>query len=56
MQKNISLKEAVRFHGHLGPYLVIGILAGQLAVKKLKSKRYFGLEVKVWGANKKPKA
>lgn len=52
----ISLKEAVKFHGHLGPYLVLGILAGDLALKKLKIKRYFGVEVRVWGANKKPKS
>lgn len=56
MKKSITLKEAVKFHGHLGPYLVLGILAGELAVKKLKSRRYFGLDVKVWGANKKPKS
>ncbi len=52
----ITLKEAIKFHGHLGPYLVLGILAGELAVKKLKSKKYFDLAVKVWGANKKPKS
>jgi formylmethanofuran dehydrogenase subunit E len=52
----ISLKEAAKFHGHLGPYLVLGILAGDLSSKKLKYKKYFGLEVKVWGANKKPKS
>ena len=52
----ISLKEAEKFHGHLGPYLVLGILAGELALKRLKAKKYFGLEVKVWGANKKPRS
>jgi formylmethanofuran dehydrogenase subunit E len=52
----ISLKEAEKFHGHLGPYLVLGILAGKLALKKLRCKKYFGLEVKVWGANKKPRS
>jgi len=52
----ISLKEAVKFHGHLGPYLVLGILAGDFALKKLKAKRYFGLNVKVYGANEKPKS
>lgn len=56
MGKRISLKEAERFHGHLGPYLVLGILAGELAAKKLKFKKHFGLEVKVWGANEKPKS
>jgi len=52
----ITLKEAIKFHGHLGPYLVLGILAGRLALKKLKCKKYFGLNIKVWGANKKPKS
>jgi len=56
MQKKVKLKEAVKFHGHLGPYLVLGLLAGELALKKLKLKKYFGLEVKVGGANKKPKS
>ncbi len=50
----IYLKEAVKFHGHLGPYLILGILAGEFAIKKLGCKKYFGLDVKVWGANKKP--
>ena len=52
----LSLRDAVRFHGHLGPYLVLGILAGNLALKKIKAKKYFGLRVKVWGANQKPKS
>ncbi|MFH1339414.1 MAG: formylmethanofuran dehydrogenase subunit E family protein [Candidatus Omnitrophota bacterium] len=54
--KEITLKETVRFHGHLGPYLTLGVLAGELALKKLKAKKYFGLKVKVSGANKKPKS
>ncbi len=56
MNKRTSLKEAVKFHGHLGPYLVLGLLAGETALKKLGSKKYFGLGVKVWGATKKPKS
>ncbi|MCM8780034.1 MAG: formylmethanofuran dehydrogenase subunit E family protein [Candidatus Omnitrophica bacterium] len=52
----ISLKEAIRFHGHLGPYLILGILAGEAALKILKCKKYFGLEAKVWGATKRPKS
>lgn len=54
--RKITLKEAVKFHGHLGPYLVLGLLAGELALKKLKSKKYFGLHVAVRGADKKPKS
>jgi len=57
MNKNrITLSQATKFHGHLGPYLILGILAGEFAVKKLKCKRYFGLNVKVYGANEKPKS
>jgi len=52
----ISLKEGIKFHGHLGPYLVLGILAGEFALKKLAAKKYFGLAVKVWGATEKPKS
>jgi formylmethanofuran dehydrogenase subunit E len=51
-----SLKEAIKFHGHLGPYLVLGLLAGEFGLKKTGAKKYFGLEVKVYGANKKPKS
>ena len=51
-----SLKEGIKFHGHLGPYLVLGILAGELALKKLRAKKYFGLDVRVLGADKKPKS
>ena len=53
---NVSLTEAVKFHGHLGPYLVLGLLAGKCALKKIKAKKYFGVEVKVWGAKEKPKS
>ncbi len=54
--KRISLREAIKFHGHLGPYLVLGILAGELGLLKLKAKKYFGLDVSVWGANHKPRS
>ncbi len=56
MDNKITLKEAEKFHGHLGPYLVLGILAGELALKKLRCKKYFGLDIKIWGANQKPKS
>ena len=56
MNKKISLKQAIDFHGHLGPYLILGLLAGEFALRKLRCKKYFGLQVKVWGANKKPKS
>lgn len=46
----------MKFHGHLGPYLVLGLLAGDIALKKLCSKKHFGLDVKVWGAQERPKS
>jgi formylmethanofuran dehydrogenase subunit E len=52
----ISLKQGRNFHGHLGPYLVLGILAGETALKKLNAEKYFGLDVEVRGAQKKPKS
>jgi len=56
MNNRITLNEAKKFHGHLGPYLVLGILSGELALNRLRCKKYFGLEVKVWGTNKKPES
>ena len=52
----MTVAEAIRFHGHLGPYLILGILAGESALKKIKCKKFFGLEVKVWGAQQKPQS
>lgn len=52
----ITLKQGAEFHGHLGPYLVLGILAGEAVLKKLNAKKYFGLDVKISGAAKKPKS
>lgn len=52
----ISLKQAERFHGHLGPWLVLGVLSGGYALEKLKARKYFGLKVKVWGAQDKPRS
>lgn len=51
-----SLKEAIKFHGHLGPYLILGLLMGDLAVKKLKCRKHFGLDTVIKGANKRPKS
>jgi len=56
MKTRISLKEAARFHGHLGPYLVLGILAGELGLNRLKARKHFGLSVDVRGALRKPKS
>jgi len=55
-KRRISIKEAAEFHGHLGPYLVLGLLAGEYAIAKLGCNRHFGIEVSVWGAGKRPKS
>jgi formylmethanofuran dehydrogenase subunit E len=54
--RRISLQEGICFHGHLGPYLVLGILAGEIALRRLKAKKFFGLMVTVWGATQRPKS
>ncbi|MBU0709626.1 MAG: formylmethanofuran dehydrogenase subunit E family protein [Candidatus Omnitrophica bacterium] len=54
--RKITLTEAIKFHGHLGPYLILGLRAGELALKELKCRKYFGLRVKVWGASLRPKS
>ncbi|RJP28679.1 MAG: hypothetical protein C4533_02480 [Candidatus Omnitrophota bacterium] len=56
MDKKELLKAGIRFHGHLGPYLVLGLLAGGIALKKLNCKKHFGVKVKVYGATEKPKS
>ena len=47
----VNLKEQTQrgkdFHGHLGPFLVIGIKMGNLALKKLNSTGYTDLKVEV---------
>ncbi len=46
MLSNSFLEAAVDFHGHLGPYLVLGLRAGILGIKYL-GKSYFDLKAKV---------
>ena len=50
------LKKAADFHGHLGPYLVLGLRMGNLAMANLKCKKYFGIRAEVEGALQKPKS
>jgi len=51
-----EFKQAVDFHGHLGPWLILGILLGKLAIKKIKAKRHFGIKVTATGLNEKPRS
>ena len=34
-----TLKEAVEFHGHLGPFLVIGVRMGLIGLRELKTEK-----------------
>ena len=43
----LSLEEAEKFHGHLGPYLVIGMRIGEYAMEQLGITPYFDLKVEV---------
>ncbi len=51
----ISLEEmierAIEFHGHLGPFLVLGIRMGLLALRELSSSGYEGIEALVKTGN-----
>jgi len=52
----VTLKEAVKFHGHLGPWLVLGVLMGEYALKKIGAEKYFNLYIKASGVNEKPRS
>ncbi|PIQ89993.1 MAG: hypothetical protein COV72_00330 [Candidatus Omnitrophica bacterium CG11_big_fil_rev_8_21_14_0_20_42_13] len=52
----ISLNTAVKFHGHLGPWLVLGLLMGEYGIKKIKAAKYFGLSIEVSGLHSKPRS
>ena len=50
------LKTAVDFHGHLGPYLVLGLKMGDFAVRQLECRRHFGVKAVVYGTLKRPRS
>lgn len=50
------LKAGISFHGHLGPYLVLGIRMGLLAVGALKPSGLHELSATVWTATSPPKS
>ncbi len=49
------LEDAVRFHGHLGPFLVLGLRAGLLATEHL-GRSYFELKARVETAPHPPRS
>jgi len=54
MEWGLTIEEAVRFHGHLGPWLVIGYRAGAIAKDKLSPKDFHELYCTVRVPNKIP--
>ncbi len=52
--KFLSLEEAAIFHGHLGPFLTIGYLAGEFAVKELKPETEFDLFALIFVPKRRP--
>jgi formylmethanofuran dehydrogenase subunit E len=48
------IKKAVSFHGHLGPFLIIGIKMGLIAKRKLKSRSHFDMYVIAMTGTKPP--
>ncbi len=44
VDKRLSLEDAAAFHGHKGPFLILGYRAGIYAVELLKPKTEFDLE------------
>lgn len=49
--KNIKdkklLDKLIEFHGHLGPYLVIGYRMGIIGLRETGAKKYFGVSVEI---------
>jgi len=50
------LESGVDFHGHLGPYLVLGLRMGRHAVRKLRPKRLHEMTATVWTSNMPPQS
>jgi len=50
------LKAGINFHGHLGPYLALGIRMGLLAVRALKPSGHHELSATVWTPTSPPKS
>jgi len=44
------------FHGHLGPYVVLGFMAGKEALKATHSHGHFGIDAEVYSTRKPPRS
>ena len=51
-----DLERLREFHGHLGPYVVLGLRLGEYALAKLRARRHFGLEAVVRCADQPPES
>jgi len=47
LKRNL-LKSAIGFHGHLGPYLVLGLRMGHVAIRTLRPRGLHELSATVW--------
>ena len=50
------IKSAVKFHGHLGPYLVLGLRIGRVAVQMLRPHGLHELSAIVWSGRSPPQS
>lgn len=51
-----ELMELRRFHGHLGPYVVLGLRVGQYALERAHGHSHFGVETEVRCAEQPPES
>jgi len=54
--KSSLLGSAIRFHGHLGPYLVLGLRMGVVAKRILQPRRRHDLSVTIWTKQSPPES
>lgn len=50
------LRSAVRFHGHLGPFLVLGLRIGLLATRRLQPRGIHGMSATIWVKQTPPRS
>ena len=43
----MDFNQIIAFHGHLGPYLVLGYRAGEEAIRLIGAQKHFGVKVEV---------
>jgi formylmethanofuran dehydrogenase subunit E len=53
---NEMVRSAVKFHGHLGPFLILGLRMGLVAVRTLCPRRLTDLSAFVWSSRSPPQS